>query len=155
MGTRVFFAQSRCRRVAKMEARQLQSSTVSAKSLLETCEWSDNASRKSSPDHLYSLLHNRKQGHVFACKPEPNLSEQWPFFASGVGGFPLYPEIFYFITHWSCSASGSLWEMPDSNPGPLPQKSGALSMSHHISSMSHHISSNEPPHQYYEVNELF
>ena len=43
----------------------------------------------------------------------------------------LYPEIFYIITQWSSSASGSLWEMPDSNPG--PQKSGALPMSHHIS----------------------
>ena len=27
---------------------------------------------------------------------------------------PLYPEIFYIISQWSCSASGSLWEMPDS-----------------------------------------
>ena len=33
-------------------------------------------------------------------------------------GFPLYPEIFYFITPGSCSASGSLWEMLDPNPGP-------------------------------------
>ena len=31
------------------------------------------------------------------------------------------------------SGGGFLWEMPNSNPGPLPQKSGALSMSHHIS----------------------
>ena len=30
------------------------------------------------------------------------------FFASGVG-FPLFPELFYFISKWSCSASGSLW----------------------------------------------
>ena len=36
--------------------------------------------------------------------------------------------------------------MPDSNPGPLPQKSGALPMSHHIYSMSHNIYANEPPH---------
>ena len=34
------------------------------------------------------------------------------FFASGVD-YPLCPEIFYIITQWSCSASGSLWEMPD------------------------------------------
>ena len=54
------------------------------------------------------------------------------FFVPGVG-FPLYPEIFYIITQWSCSASGSLWEMPDSNPRHLPQKCGALPMSHHIS----------------------
>ena len=31
-------------------------------------------------------------------------------------GFRLYPEIFYFITQWSCSALGSLWEMSDSIP---------------------------------------
>ena len=61
-------------------------------------------------------------------------------FIASVVGYPLYTEFFYIITQWSCSASGSLWEMPDSNPGPLPQKSGALPMSHHISSMSHHIS---------------
>ena len=47
----------------------------------------------------------------------------------------IYPEIFYIITQWSRRASGSSWEMPDSNPGPLPQKSGALPMA-----MSHHIS---------------
>ena len=39
----------------------------------------------------------------------------------------------YYCTQWSCSASGSLSERPDSNPGPLLQKSGALWMSHHIS----------------------
>ena len=38
----------------------------------------------------------------------------------------------YNMTQWSCSASGSLREMPDSNPGLLPQKSGALPLSHHI-----------------------
>ena len=54
------------------------------------------------------------------------------FFASGFG-FLLFYEIFYIITQWSCSASGSLREMPDSNLGPLPQKSGSLPMSHHIS----------------------
>ena len=43
-------------------------------------------------------------------------------------GFSLYPAIFYIIRQWSCSVSGSLWEMPDSNPEPLPQKSGALSI---------------------------
>ena len=41
-------------------------------------------------------------------------------------------RFFYSITQWSCSAPGSLWELPDSNPGLLPQKSGALP--------------NEPPH---------
>ena len=45
--------------------------------------------------------------------------------------FSLFTEIYYIISQWSCSASGSLWEIPDSNPGPLPQKSGALPMSHH------------------------
>ena len=39
------------------------------------------------------------------------------------------------ISQWSCSASGSLWEMPDSNPGPLPQKSGVLPMCYHISNI--------------------
>ena len=29
--------------------------------------------------------------------------------------FPLCPEILYIITKWSCSASGSLWEMADSS----------------------------------------
>ena len=48
--------------------------------------------------------------------------------------FPLYTEFVYIITQWSCSTSGSSWKMLDSNPGPLPQKSGALPMSHHISS---------------------
>ena len=37
------------------------------------------------------------------------------------------------MTQWSSSASGSLGEMPDSNPGSLPQKSGVLPMSHYIS----------------------
>ena len=57
------------------------------------------------------------------------------FFLLLLGRFPLStPRIFYFISQWSCSASaGSLWEMPDTNLGPLPQKSGALPLSHHIS----------------------
>ena len=42
------------------------------------------------------------------------------FLVSGVG-FPLYPEVFYIMNQWSCSASGSFWEMLDSNPGPLPR----------------------------------
>ena len=47
----------------------------------------------------------------------------------------FYLKVFLnIITQWSCSAfSGSLWEMPDSNPGPLPKKSGALPKSQHIS----------------------
>ena len=48
-------------------------------------------------------------------------------------------DFFLHYAQWSCSASRSLWEMLDSNPGPLPQKSGALPM-------SHHISYSEPPH---------
>ena len=39
----------------------------------------------------------------------------------------------YCITQWPCSAPGSLWEMPDSNPGCLSQKSAALRISHHDS----------------------
>ena len=35
----------------------------------------------------------------------------------------------------SCSPSGSLWKMPDSNQGPLPQQSGALQMSNHKKSI--------------------
>ena len=64
---------------------------------------------------------------------------RWIFFniyllSQGQGRFPsLYPEFFYIITQWSCSASGSLGELPDSIPEPLPQKSGVLPMSHQIS----------------------
>ena len=51
-------------------------------------------------------------------RPYPGVRlRERSFFVSEVG-FPLYPEIFYFI--------GSLWEMQDSNPEPLPQNSGAL-----------------------------
>ena len=40
------------------------------------------------------------------------------------GRFPLAtPKFFYIITQRFCSASGSLWEVQDSNLGPLPQKS--------------------------------
>ena len=47
-------------------------------------------------------------------------------FLASRGRFPSFVWDFYNISQWSCSASGSLWEMPDSNPGPLPQKSVAL-----------------------------
>ena len=49
------------------------------------------------------------------------------FWPSGVG-FPISTLRFIYITtQCSCSASGSLGKMPDSNPGPLPyQKSDAL-----------------------------
>ena len=49
------------------------------------------------------------------------------FFASEVS-FLLYTLSFiqYIISQWSCSASRSLWEMPDSIPELLPQKSGEL-----------------------------
>ena len=63
------------------------------------------------------------------------------FFAPGVG-FPLYPEIFVHYSQWFCSASGSLWEMPDSNPGPLPQKSGALAialLTFHVTTVFLHV----------------
>ena len=43
----------------------------------------------------------------------------WLIFLNRGVGFFFYPENFYIITQWSCSASGSLLEMPDSNPGPL------------------------------------
>ena len=66
------------------------------------------------------------------------------FFVLG-GGLPLYPEIFTVcITKWTCSAPGPLREMPDSNPGPLPQKSCALPLTHHISKCR--LISFEPPH---------
>ena len=42
------------------------------------------------------------------------------------GQFPPSTQRFYNITQCSCSAPGSLWEMPDSNLRPLSQKSGAL-----------------------------
>ena len=36
--------------------------------------------------------------------------------------FPSLPQdVLHYC--WSCSAWGSMWEMPDSNPGPLSQKS--------------------------------
>ena len=38
--------------------------------------------------------------------------------------FPFLPCGFLHYSQGSCSTSGSLCEMPDSNPGPLPQKSG-------------------------------
>ena len=31
------------------------------------------------------------------------------------GRLPSLPWVFYIITQWSCSTTGSLWEMPDSN----------------------------------------
>ena len=55
--------------------------------------------------------------------------------------FPPSTLRFYSIEQWSCSAPGSLWEMPDSNPGLLPQKSGALPMSHHIYATIVHVPS--------------
>ena len=59
----------------------------------------------------------------------------------------LYALKFYFCVYFLASRGGfpstlrflqynptvSIWEMPDSNPRPLPQKSGDLPMSHHIS----------------------
>ena len=58
------------------------------------------------------------------------LFKKKSFFASVVG-FSLYPKIFYFIT-MVLQRIRILREMPDSNPGPLPQKYGALPMSHKI-----------------------
>ena len=84
------------------------------------------------------------------------------FFASGVG-FSLFPEIFYIISQWSCSASDYCGRCRirtrDLCPRNLvryqwattslqwattsPTMSHHISpMSHHISPMSHHISSN-------------
>ena len=51
------------------------------------------------------------------------------FFLSPRGGLPLYHDI-CSISQWYCRASGSLWTMLDSNPGPLPKQSKALPMSH-------------------------
>ena len=68
------------------------------------------------------------------------------------GRFPSLLRDFLHYSQWSCSASGSLWKMPDSNMRPLPQKSGALAMCHHIS-MSHHISY-EPPHLQWATTSL-
>ena len=45
------------------------------------------------------------------------------FICLASGGSSTSTPRFYSITQWSCSAPGLLWEMPDSNPGPLPQKS--------------------------------
>ena len=56
------------------------------------------------------------------------------FFASGVG-FPLYPEIFYTI-HNETTVQCLRIIVGDAGfepAGPLPQKSSALAMIHHIS----------------------
>ena len=51
---------------------------------------------------------------------EPILNSNWWAFRTGGVGC-LYPEL------------SALWDMPDSNPGPLLRKSGAQSISQHIS----------------------
>ena len=61
------------------------------------------------------------------------------FFATR-GGFPLSTlRLLHIITQWSCSASGSLWEMPVSNPGPLPQKSGWCALRYHWATTSPYL----------------
>ena len=52
------------------------------------------------------------------------------FFALG-GGSHLYPVFLQYNT--MILQRPRRWEMPDSNPGHLPQKSGSLPMKHHIS----------------------
>ena len=54
------------------------------------------------------------------------------------GRFPSLP--WAFSTFFTMILQDHCGRSADSNPGPLPQKSGALAMSHHISEMSHHIS---------------
>ena len=67
-------------------------------------------------------------GPDFTCPYRCIQPWQSRLFVSGVYiGFPLYPVILYVIR------AGSLWEMPDLNPGPRPQKSGASPLSHHTS----------------------
>ena len=75
------------------------------------------------------------------------------------GRFPSLPwdSLLYHNDPAAHQDHCGLWEKPDMNPGPLPQKSGAQPMSHHISiepshlqraitsPMSHHIF-NVPPH---------
>ena len=41
--------------------------------------------------------------------------------------------VYLSTQRFSSVSSGSLWEMPDSNPEPLPQKSAVLPMNHRIS----------------------
>ena len=54
------------------------------------------------------------------CRINPEIIQY--FFFLPLVGVPPSTLRFYSITQWSCSAPGSLWEVPDSNPGPLPQK---------------------------------
>ena len=88
----------------------------------------------------------------------PSFCCQTQYFVVVYIFWPL-PWDFYSITQWSCSAPGSLWDLPVLNPESLPQKSGTLPMSNLISAneqpllqwaqktspMSHHISC-EPSH---------
>ena len=55
-----------------------------------------------------------------------------PFWGAG---FTIYPELStLWHSAWSCSASGSLWDMPDLNSGSLPPK-GKLRHTVHICHM--------------------
>ena len=44
-----------------------------------------------------------------------------------------FPFIQRDFLQWSCNVSVSAWKLPDSNPGPLSHRYGALPVSHHIS----------------------
>ena len=84
-------------------------------------------------------IFNRCLGSV----SEPNGSVTVPVFFLYFFGlrwrFPPLPCDLQYrsISQWPCSAPGSMREMPDSNQGLLPPKSGALPMSHHISLTQH------------------
>ena len=83
-----------------------------------------NSALKPRLSRIYQVF----WGPDFTCPYRCIQPWQSRLFASGVYiGFPLYPVILYVIR------AGSLWEMPDLNPGPLAQKSGASPLSHHTS----------------------
>ena len=69
-----------------------------------------------SSEHVHPTVHGVKQLIDMLSK----LVSKFIFLVSF---FHLYTEIFYIITQWSCSASGSLWEIYRIRTrGPRPQK---------------------------------
>ena len=92
------------------------------KKLLRVCKkgWSIHEGR-GTWDTLEGLSSDGAVGTVYRHYTSLN-SADWLIFWYNFSPLSL---TFYSITQWSCSVLGSLWEMPDSNPGPLPQKSGA------------------------------
>ena len=76
--------------------------------------------------YLISKVVSKNAEQMLPCKLWLKAEETFfkdLFLASGGGLFPPLPWVFTLLHN--DPASGSLWKTPDSNPGPLPQKSGA------------------------------